>query len=244
MGTDNNKTSSSEWVKNFGTFLVGVATVAVTIVLGITANVVTRTQIELNDINAKSQMEITERKNENDLQLKSIEIFLELIKGNSQREKEMAVQFLRILDEEMAFDLAISIATNKSEDRDIALAAFRIGKQIDSARFLENILKIMNISLSDNNSEAVRGYLRNPDSGYQQLAEVLYIVLDRSTLAGRAVPLDNINNSVLRGHSRSDSDPILEVASFNKETVKSAILTRWREKNRASRLSTFDEIIY
>jgi len=223
----------AKWVRNIGTLLIGIASIIVCYYFSTATNVITKTQMELIDINTK-----------NDQQLKSIEVFLDLIKSEIPREKEMAVRLLHILDKEMALKLAISIATNKSEDANIALAAFRIGKQIDSAQFLEAMLKIMNISLSDNYPEIVQGHLNNPDSGYQQLAEVLYRVLDRSTLDGQRVPLNNINESVLRNHGRNINQPILEIKSFNSTFVKDAVLERWREKNSASRAHTFEEIIY
>ena len=170
--SNNGKTPLGKWVKNIGTLLLGLASIIVSIVLGIAANTIAQTQMELadftatrqmelNDSNAKAELEITELRNKNDQQLKAIELFLELIRGNTPREKEMAVRLLSILDEELAFRLAISIATNKTEDRNIALTAFRIGRQIDSARFLEEILKAMNISLSDNNTGRVRGWLND-----------------------------------------------------------------------------------
>jgi len=222
---------TAKWVRNIGTLLIGIASIILCYYFSTATNVITKTQMELTDINTKNAQ-----------QLKSMEIFLELIKSEIPREKEMAVRLLHILDKEMALELAISIATNKSEDANIALAAFRIGKQIDSAQFLEAILRTMNISLSDNNPEIVQGYLNNPDSGYQQLSEVLYRVLDRSTLDGRTVPLDNINASVMKNHDASS--PILEINYFNSVFVKNAILEKWREKNSASRAHTFEEIIY
>ena len=147
---------TAKWVRNIGTLLIGIASIILCYYFSTATNVITKTQMELTDINTKNAQ-----------QLKSMEIFLELIKSEIPREKEMAVRLLHILDKEMALELAISIATNKSEDANIALAAFRIGKQIDSAQFLEAILRTMNISLSDNNPEIVQGYLNNPDSGYQ-----------------------------------------------------------------------------
>ena len=234
----------SKWIKNVGTLLIGIAGITISFIIGRAANELTKMQIELTNSNSKNQIEITERMNKHELELKTIEIFLELIKGETLREKEMAVRLLHILDKDMALELAVSVATNKSEDANIALAAFRIGKQIDTAHFLETILGIMNISLSDKNTATIRGYLNNPDSGYQHLAEILYIAMERSTLDGSSVPLDIINAYVMRMHGTTI--PILGINSFNISYIKSAVLESWREKNssRVSRVFAFEDIIY
>ena len=244
--SNNDKTFvKREWVKSIGTIFIGIATVLVSIFIGVAANIITKTQMEIANNNAVNQMEINDKNNEKDRQLKTIEIFLELIKSEKPREKEMAVRLLHTLDKDMALDFAVSIATNKSEDADIAMAAFRIGKQIDSVRFLESILKVMNISLSDYQRDTVReDYLGDFSSGYQQLSEVLYSVLKRHTLDGDKVPLDNIFDSVREKHGRDEKNPILEISSFNDVFVRESVFEKWREKNRASRARSFEEIIY
>jgi hypothetical protein len=154
----------------------------------------------------------------------------------------MAVRLLHILDEDMALELAISIATNKSEDRDIALTAFRIGRQIQPDAFLVALLDIMNVSLSDNNYEAVKEYLADPYSGYQQLAEALYLVCDRSSLQGKPVPIDNINRDVMTSHGARS--PILETTRLDRTLVAEAVLAGWKEKNSSARVNSFSDILY
>jgi hypothetical protein len=233
-----------KWVKTIGTLMIGIAGIIVSCRISTVTSAITETQFKLSEDNKNKELEITRMGIENETEIKSIELFLDLIKSDSQREQEMAVRLLSILDKELALKLAISIASNKSENRDIALTAFRIGKQIDAARFLEDILKIMNISLSDRNQQTVCGYLSDPYSGYQQLAEVLYRTLDRSTLVGQTVPIDNINKSVLDAHNRRENEPILEFHVYDPAKVKNAIFARWSEKNANHRARSFEDIIY
>jgi len=239
---DDEKTITVKWVKSIAPMMISLTGIILCFVVGISANQINKTQIKITDANMKNQSVITENNNKSEQQLKSIEIFLELIKSENPREKEMGVRLLNILDNEIALKFASTIASNKSENKNIALMAFRIGKQNDIARFLEAILKNMNIYLSDKNTEEVIKYLNDPFSGYQQMAEIVYYVLDRNMLDGNAVPINIINAEVMRSHGKNT--PILDINFFDIEKVKDAIFESWKIKNEASSSSTFKEIIY
>jgi hypothetical protein len=99
----------------------------------------------------------------------------------------------------------------------------------------------MNISLSDNNAAAVTRYLANPDSGYQQLAEAIYWNLKWTPLQGIAVPLDNINMSVMTLHSTRT--PIVQTGSIDPDLLRQALFTRWKEKNSSARATAFNQIL-
>lgn len=219
---------------------------AVVLITVIGSLIISFSTTAITNANIKKDRAIAKQQQETQKNLQAVELFQKLITaGNTKREKEMAVRILNTIEPKLAFQFAYAIATNRSEDKDIAYSAFLVGKQMNQAGFLKKIMGSMNIVLvdenSDNRPEDVEKWLSDYDTGYPQLVEKIYLLMDRKAFYGRSVGIDMINGINQNEHHRGI---IYDISEIENEKLSNALLQSWRKRNRSSRGNQLSECTF
>ncbi|MFC1478009.1 hypothetical protein ACFL57_00945 [Candidatus Margulisiibacteriota bacterium] len=119
-------------------------------------------------------------------------------------------------------------------------------KQIKDPELYEYCKKIkgVNLAVSDFQEDIVMDFLLNVHSGYQQLANALCDeLLKGRKIKGTPVPIDNIKASYHYFYNSKHQTNIPFFDSFKDlDVLKDALVYRWKEKNGASKLDTFEAI--
>ncbi len=222
-------------------FEILITPIIITIVGSFSTYFITHSQLKSSENISAAQVKSAENIAASNNQISEINLFKDLIIGTSAREKELAVRILYSIDQDLAIDIAYALSTNRSEDLIVAQTAYIIGKDINKLKFQKNIMTSFNIYLSDKNVEQAEIYLNDPFSGYSALIDSIYKVMNRKTLKGNSVPLDNINGYYLK--LVKSNNPIVDEDFINVEKLKDAILFCWNEKNSNYRQEKFENII-
>ncbi|MEI6140471.1 MAG: hypothetical protein WCP85_14485 [Mariniphaga sp.] len=198
-----------------------------------------------NNISKDRDINIIHNKEQKDIQ--SLDLFQKLILSNNNRDKELAIRLLNSIDPSMAINFALAISLNRTEDRSISFLAYKFGKQYENEKFLEKVLFDMHIVLVDDISSTpvyrIQENLKNYDTGYPQLVDFIYRVMDRRIINGRSISLEMINGTLC---DLMDGKQVIDLDNLNEDIVEKAIKLSFIERNMSlkDKIKTIKDCVY
>lgn len=160
-----------------------------------------------------------------------------LMQSDNKRDKQIVIGLLYEMESDLAVRVAFALAIDREEDWDICQFAFKAGMDIDAITFSKLVLEYMNLHFSGSLSNQVESYLSDPLSGYPQLVEEIYSLMNRKSLKGQGAMI----NMVMYNYLQGDSASVLN-GPIDEQRLQDSILDNWNRIN-IERIEDFDQIV-